>query len=528
MNQKRQTIIRVILIIGILVFLNIVGIRLFTRFDLTENQMYTLSDASKNLVKNLEDKFLVKAYFTSELPSPYNNHKRYLQDQLDDYRAYGGGNFQYEFIDPKDNDEIEKEAQSYQIPPVQVQVVKEDKMQIEKAYMGMVFLYGDKKEVLPVMQNTANIEYEISSTMKKMTSTSLKKVGFLSGHDEIGMDKIGRLKQMLEKQYQVIPVDLSNGQSIASDIAVLVIAAPEKPFKSWEKYLIDQYLMKGGKVAFWLNKVKADLQSQMGQALQLEMDDMLESYGVRINTDLVRDVRCVPVMVQQQMGFFTMQNQIPFPMIPMASEFSKNSPIVKDLGTVILFFTSSIDTSLARGKGLQLETLIKSSDQSGRQEQFFMINPNAPMTKDLFSEKNIPLAVTLQGSFTSAFKDKQVEPDTSLMTPIDQSNKQGTSVDTKIAVIGDGDFIQDAYSGNNKDNLIFASNLIDWLADDIGLASIRSRETGAKPLDEVSEGTKAMVKYGNLLVPPILVVLIGVVRWRWRVTMRKRLESREL
>jgi len=115
-----------------------------------------------------------------------------------------------------------------------------------------------------------------------------------------------------------------------------------------------------------------------------------------------------------------------------------------------------------------------------------------------------------------------------MMSPIDQSNKQNTSVDTKIAVIGDGDFIQDAYAGNNKDNLIFASNLIDWLADDIGLASIRSRETGAKPLDEVSEGTKSIVKYGNLLVPPILVVLVGVVRWRWRVSMRKRLESREL
>jgi len=323
MNQKRQTIIRVILILGILVFLNIVGIRLFTRFDLTDTKMYTLSDASKNLVKNLEDKFLVKAYFTSELPSPYNNHKRYLQDQLDDYRAYGGGNFQYEFIDPKDKEDIEKEAQAYGIPPVQVQVVKEDKMQIEKAYMGMVFLYGDKKEVLPVMQNTSNIEYEISSAMKKMTSTTLKKVGFLSGHDEIGMDKIGRLKQMLEKQYQVMPVSLSSSQPIPSDYAVVVIAAPEKPFKSWEKYLLDQYLMKGGKVAFWLNKVKADLQSQMGQALQLDMDDMLESYGVRINTDLVRDVRCVPVTVQQQMGFFTMQNQIPFPMIPMASEFSK-------------------------------------------------------------------------------------------------------------------------------------------------------------------------------------------------------------
>ncbi|TAK53734.1 MAG: hypothetical protein EPO24_13930 [Bacteroidetes bacterium] len=525
MKQKRQALVRIFLVLGILILLNIVGVRIFGRFDMTEEKMYTLSDASKTLVKNLDDKFLVKAYFTGDLPSPYNNNKRYLQDQLDDYRAYGGQNFQYEFIDPSGKDDVEKEAQSYGIPPVQVQVVKEDKMQVEKAYMGLVFLFGDKKETIPVLQGTTNMEYEISSVIKKMTSKELKRVGFLAGHGEIGLDKIARLKQMLDKQYTVTTVNINDGRPIPPDIAVLVIAGPEQPFKSWEKFLIDQYIMKGGKVAFWLNKVKADLQSQMGQPLNLDMDDMLEAYGARINTDLVRDVRCVPVTVQQQMGFFTIQNQIPFPMIPMASEFNKTSPIVKNMGTVIFFFASSVDTSLAKGKGLQVESLVMTSDQSGRQEGMFMINPNEPMVKENFAEKHIPLAVTLQGAFTSAFNGKQVQTDSTTPSSFGASSPSGTSVDTKIAVIGDGDFIQDQYSGGNKDNLIFATNLIDWLADDIGLAAIRSRETGAKPLDEVSEGTKNLVKYGNLLVPPILVILIGVGRWRWRVAMRKRLES---
>ncbi len=527
MKQKRQTLLRLFLVLGILILLNIVGVRLFTRFDMTQNKMYTLSDASKNLVKNLDDKFLVKAYFTGELPAPYNNNKRYLQDQLDDYRAYGGANFQYEFIDPSGKDDVEKEAQSYGIPPVQVQVVKEDKMQVEKAYMGLVFLYGDKKETVPVLQNTNNMEYEISSMMKKMTSKSIKKIGLLSGHGEVGLDKIGRLKQMLEKQYEVTTVNLTGGRAISGDIAVLLISAPAEPFKEWEKYLIDQYLMRGGKVAFWLNKVKADLQSQMGQPLQLGLDDMLEAYGARINTDLVRDVRCVPVTVQQQMGFFTVQNQIPFPMIPMASEFNKTSPIVKDIGTVIFFFVSSLDTSLASGKGLHVETLVMSSEQSGRQENFFMINPNEPMTKDRFTEKRIPLAVTIQGTFTSLFKGKSVPMDSTTPPGLAMNEKLDSSPDTKISVIGDGDFIQDTYSGGNKDNLIFAANLIDWMADDIGLAAIRSRESGDKPLDEVSEGTKGWVKYSNLLVPPILVALFGIGRWRWRVAMRKRLESRD-
>ncbi|HZY09695.1 MAG TPA: hypothetical protein VFF29_00930, partial [Bacteroidota bacterium] len=109
---------------------------------------------------------------------------------------------------------------------------------------------------------------------------------------------------------------------------------------------------------------------------------------------------------------------------------------------------------------------------------------------------------------------------------IDTSKRLVTSVDSKIAVVGDGDFFQDQYSGGNRDNINMASNLIDWLADDIGLATIRSRASGAKPLDEVSEGTKSVVKGVNLALPPILVVLIGVLRWRWRISMRKRLESR--
>ncbi len=525
MDQRRQTIIRLLLILGILVFANIIAVRLFARLDLTKSKIYTLSDASKNLVRALDDKFLVKAYFTSDLPAPYNNNRRYLQDQLDEYRAYARGNFQYEFIDPSKNPDLEAEAQRYGIPPVQVQVLKQDKFQVEKAYMGLVLLYADKQERLPVVQRTENLEYEISSAIKKLTAKQLKKVGWLTGHGEPDLQQVARLKDVIEKQYELTTIDLSGGRPVPHDIAVLLVVAPSKPLKSWEKFLIDQYLMRGGAVGFFLNKVDATLQTQMGRVLNVDLDDQLESYGVRVNADLVRDTRCALVTVSQQSGFFIIQNQIPYPYLPMASEFSKRSPIVKDLGSVIFFFASSIDTSLARSKGLNADVLVKSSSRSGRQENFFYINPTAPVTQEMFKESGIPLAVIVEGTFSSAFTSKAVAVDTTVKTPIDTVNrlKQGKS---KIAVIGDGDFIQDQYSGGNKDNIIFANNLIDYLADDIGLAAVRSRETGAKPLKEVAEGTKSLVKGINLAVPPLLVVAIGVLRWRWRVTMRKRLESR--
>ena len=175
--NKKQLIFRVLLVVGVTILVNIVALRFFQRLDLTHDKIFTLSDASRNLVKSLDDKFLVKAYFTSDLPPEYANNRRYLKDQLDEYRAYAGGNFQYEFIDPSKKEEVEQEAQRYGVPPVQVQVLKQDKLQVEKAYMGLVFLYGDKQERLPVIQSTANLEYEISSAVKKLTSKELKKIG---------------------------------------------------------------------------------------------------------------------------------------------------------------------------------------------------------------------------------------------------------------------------------------------------------------------------------------------------------------
>ncbi len=525
MQQRRQTLTRLFLILGILVFVNIIAVRLFTRFDLTRAKIYTLSDASKKLVKSLDDKFVVKAYYSADLPSPYNNNRRYLQDQLDEYRAYGGGNFQYEFIDPGKKDDLKQEAQKYGIPPVQVQVVKEDKFQMQEAYMGLVFLYGDKQDRLPLVKDMDNLEYEISSSMKKLTSKVVRKIGFLTGHDEPNLSEFGRLKELLDRQYDVTTVDLSGGKVVPQDIAVLMIVAPDKPFKSWEKFLLDQYLMKGGRIAFLLNKVNANLQNQTGRPVNLDLDDLLAAYGVRVNTDLVRDARCAMVTVSQQAGFFVMQNNIPFPYLPMASEFDKTSPIVKDLSAVVFYFISSIDTSIARARGLDLDVLIKSSSKSGRQENYFMISPTMPQTKEMFKESGIPLAVTVEGNFTSAFARTPVIVDSSVKSSLDTANRM-TSGKAKIVVVGDGDFLQDQLSGGNKDNIILAGNLVDWLADDIGLASIRSRESTPKPLDEVSEGTKSMVKWINLGLPPLLMIAVGMLRWRSRIATRKRLENR--
>ncbi|HTK81290.1 MAG TPA: Gldg family protein [Bacteroidota bacterium] len=527
MNQ-RTMLLRLLLVVAAIVLLNLLAVRFFSRLDLTHGKMYTLSPVSKGLMENLDDKFTVKAYFTSDLPAPYNNNRRYLQDQLDDYRAYSHGNFRYEFVDPSKKEDLKQEAQKYGIPPVQVQVVKEDKLQIQEAYMGLVMLYGDKQERLPVVRPESNLEYEISSAVKKMTAKELKKIGFLTGQGEPALTQFGKVQEILTKQYQVTTVDLTGGKPVPQDIAVLMIVAPDKPFRSWEKFLIDQYIMKGGRVAFLLNKVAASLQNQMGRPLTLDLDDMLEAYGVRVNADLVRDASCAMVTMQQPFGSMMIQTAVPFYYLPKAIDFDKSSPVVKDLSGVVFYFASSIDTSLSRSKGLTTQVLVQSTKHSGRQENYFYFDPRMQATPEQFKESGIPLAATVEGVFVSAFANKPVGVDSSVRAAIDTTNKQVSGKVSKIAVIGDGDFPQDQLSGGNRDNFLLASNIVDYLADDIGLASIRSRDSDVKPLDEVSENTRAWVKGINLAAPPLLVLLVGMVRWRWRATQRKQLETRVL
>ena len=151
--------------LGILLVVNLFSTQIFSRLDLTECKVYTLSKGSRDLVRNLEDPLTIKAYFSEDLPPPYNTSARYLRDQLDDYKAYSGGKLKYSFVDPGSEEELEREAQSFQIPPVQVNAVEKDRIEVKRVYMGLVFLYQDKHETIPLVQGTAGLEYDIPARL---------------------------------------------------------------------------------------------------------------------------------------------------------------------------------------------------------------------------------------------------------------------------------------------------------------------------------------------------------------------------
>jgi len=232
MKLKQSNIfapINLLLIVVNLVVFNLVSSDLFGRIDLTENRVYTLSDVTKDVLRNLEETLTIKAYFTRELPAPYNNIARYVEDQLAEMKAYGGGRFRYDFLDPADEEELKKEAEKFRLEPIQVNVMEKDKVEFRLAYLGMVLIYEDRQEVIPVVQSLENLEYEVLSKIKRVTSEEAQTIGFIEGHDELMLRQdLTRIDRELRKLYELKAVDLSARYSIPDDIDLLCLIGPKK------------------------------------------------------------------------------------------------------------------------------------------------------------------------------------------------------------------------------------------------------------------------------------------------------------
>jgi gliding-associated putative ABC transporter substrate-binding component GldG len=533
-SKRQQALIRTALMFGILIIINIISVNLFYRIDLTGNKIYTLSSASKQLVGNLDDKMVVKAYFTDNLPAPYNNTRRYLKETLDDYRNYSKGNFQYEIISPSDETELEKDAQKYGIQPVQVQTYNNDKAESMKAYMGMVFLYNGKQESLPFLGNIPNLEYEITGVVKRLTEKQLKKVGILSGPGMPGQDKIGKVAQFLTKYYQIVPVDASKNAPIPADISVLIAFSPKEPQQQQQmgmksqtpppvipeylKFAIDQYIMGGGRFIFLASKINVSSQQQFqfGQVTNCGIEDMFESYGIKYLNNIVTDKECAYVNVPVQQGPMQFYTQMPFPYYPKIININKDIPAFSGIGQVFLGLTSSLDTSIAGSKGMKVEPLLTTSPKTGTYQDIAVIQTSGKMLPDtMFKTSNLPVGILYTGKYNSFYKGKTIPSDTAAGSAPAPTSIKDVSPETKVIALGNGDFVQDEFKGPDE-NLAFFASMIDYMADDAGLSEIRQKDATPKPLKPIEDSTKKLVKYSLLAGPPLLVLLFGVYRWRKR------------
>jgi len=530
-TNKKQFILYFLLIAAIIVIFNIAFRSLFFRVDLTKNNIYSLSNSSKQVIEKLDDRLVAKVFFSGDLPGQYANSRRFLQDLLEEYQAYSKGHFHFEFINPDEDQEAQREARSYRIPPVQLQVVENDKLEVKKVFMGMVLIYNDQTEVLPVIRTTQGLEYDITSAIKKLTETDLKSVGLARANNE--NISTSELEKMLRKTYNLRYVSLD--KEIPANVETLVMNGFLDSLDLDHLYQLDQFIMRGGKLFIAQGRVNAALRQGIGHEIESNIFDFLSHYGFDVGRDMLIDKNCGQIQIQQQQGFFTFSSAVNYPPFINIHRMNKENLIVKDLEEVKVFFVNQLTPS---DSSVTFVPLLMTSDKTGSispgrvpqpgmrgygMAEGYNLSPhieqsqyqNPAMNSYPLDSKTV--AAMIGGRFESYFA---AHPEC--------SQREGfisQSPNTQLLLVTDNEFFNDQRAAGIKENTDFILNGIDYLAGDRELLEIRSRDITTRPLNEVSDATRKTLKWMNTLLPSILIILLGLYRWKRNRDKRKILEE---
>lgn len=514
LKTKNEGLIQIGLIIGIAIVLSILANRLIWRADLTEDNRYTLSTPSVQIAEQMEDPITVTAYFSEDLPPNLDLVKDEFRNFLDEFRAYSGGNLEYRFVNPNENDRTEAEAQQAGIQPLLVNVRERDQVSQRRAYLGAVFQYENQQEVLPAVQPNTSLEYEIALIIQKMIAENKPKIGLLQGHGEPTQAAMTQTMNQLQQLYQIVNLRNVGRNGVPPDIEVLLIVGPEEQLTDSELLAIDQYIMSGGKAIFAINKVNANLQAGgIGQPIRSNIGRLLEAYNIPVKTNLLRDVSSTQIQVQSQQRGFNTINSVRYPYIPMIPNFGDH-PISRGIESVIFPFVSTIDVTRA-DSNQTLSVLARSSERADTTQQFFNLDPRQQFTAQDFQASYLPVAALIEGTFRSAFAN-----DDSLSAELRSSSP------TSLVVFGDGDFVINGTGQQQQnmpeDNINMFVNSVDWLADASGLMELRTKGVTSRPLAQISDQTKTTLKYLNVLLPIFLVIGYGFYRYRKAQSRRQK------
>ena len=452
MLTKKKVITGILLTFGILVIINFFADRFFLRLDFTADQEYTLSNATKDILKSLNAPITISAYFSEDLPPNVAKVKQDFKDMLIEYDNASGGKILYQFINPNKDQETEMEAQQAGVRPIMINVRERDQMKQQRAYLGAVLQYGNKKETIPFIQPGSAMEYALSSSIKKLSVTEKTKIAFLQGNGEPSLSELPQLNQQLSIMYNVSTVNFSDTTNIPSTYKTLVIIAPSDTVNPEYFKQLDDFMLKGGRILVALNRVKGDFSNASGSSVYTGFENWLKKKGIDVQDEFVLDANAGNVMVRQQNGMFVMNTPVKFPYLPVITNFADH-PITKGIESVVLPFASPIKISPADST-LHVVKLALTSKNTGVEKPPVYFNVMKEWAKSDFPISSLPVAVAVDG---------KIEGDTY----------------SKMVVFGDGDFATNG-SGQQAqkledDNISLMANAIDWLSDDTGLIASKNK-----------------------------------------------------
>lgn len=497
--MKKSTI-SILLVIGIIILINFLSNDLFFRIDTTSDKTYTLSKATKNILKNIQEPITVTSYFTSDLPPQYAKNKTDFNDMMIEYNRRSGGLINFEFIDPNADPAKEQEAAQNGVQPLLLNVREKDEVTQKRAFMGAILKAGERQEVLPFVQPQGPMEYQLTTAIKKLSVNDKPSVGMIQGHGELSPQELQEVYQELSILYDVETVDLNSGEPIPSRMKTVLMVRPQDSIPPSHFQLMDNYLASGGNLCLAINNIDGDFQTQQGNDVNNKVDEWLAGKGILLNKDFVLDAQCGTIGVTQQQGLFSFQSQVQFPFFPTINTFPEH-PITQGIEQVTFPFISSIQNTGTN----QMTPIVTSSSSS--------------------STKTNPVFFDIQKKWRqSDFPDGQ-----KTVAAIFEGDLAGTGASGKLVLFGDADFpvSQRRNSRSNSDNFSLLVNSVDWLSDDTGLIDLRTKGVTARPIKELEDSEVALYKWGNFLIPIVLVIILGIYKnQRNRSNRVKRMTTR--
>jgi len=481
-----------------MIVVNLFGRRIGGRIDLTPGNAFTLSPATRQLLRALPDLVTVKLFASAALPPEVAFLKRDVDDLLSDYRAAGRGKVKVVIADPAADSAALKEARSLGIPPVQFNVLGQAELQVKEGYLGLSVRYADGVKTMPFVQQTNDLEYRLTSDIRALTHPEKAVIAFGEISDAAaarGQRSFAALRERLGDHYDVRGFGVAD-TTIASEVRVIAVAGTPDSLSDAQVSRLRGFLDRGGSLLLMAGGMQLQLSPQgppFAVSRRVGWNELLKPYGVSIASNMVYDLASnVQVGIPAQFG----QVLVPYPFWLRALS-TKASPVNADLDAALLPWASQLDTAHAPPK--TVTPLFVTSRAGGVQETTAFLDPSRTFSRDSLRSRLMAL----------------------LVNPLTHDTTKG-GLRGRIVVVGSSDFASDRYARNSPENLVFVENAIDWLAQDDALIGIRSKNRSPPPLVFTSATTRSAVKYVNVIGVPVLLVLAGVLRlWRRRQTTRR-------
>ncbi len=571
-----------IILTGI-VIINIISALLYARFDLTEDKKYSLSENTEQFLENesnFKDRILFKIYLEGKLPAEVKSFRNAIEDKLKEFKQFAGKRIEYQFINPNDGSEQDQAFlfetlynKGKGIMPMDLMFMKDgssNQMLIwpgaEVEYNGSTVAYVQFLPGTPqgkfyelndqfgsqIQNSINNLEYMLISSIKRATQTVKPRIAFLQGHGELSFQQTQRVRALLSPYYKVEDLYLNDSIDALKNVKGLIIARPTKPFSDKDKYLIDQFLMNGGRLMCFIDKLKVidDSLKKNGYTHtvrhDLNIDKMLFDYGVKIHDNLVFDVQCAPKLVPTAKQYL-------IPWFYSVRSTNTLHPIARNLDPVLFNYVSEIEfVGVDNNSKKPVLTSSTNSAVSGLAPMISLImyknygpNPRLNPTPDDPSNQKV-IAGVIEGKFDSHFKNRIVGDfiNNPNINYLDKSKKEG-----KLLVVGNGRFIENRYDSikNGSDssylyrpssfnnlkmdetmamvnmqpliygNQEFFQNLVDYMMGDHSVLDIRSKQIDIHAIDkEKVKNESGFYKLINTVIPSFLILILGFIIFYFR------------